>query len=342
MSVFFTCCRVNAPFLILLLLLCGLGQPARATHIVGGEMQLEHQSGATYMLTLNVYFDGVTGDPGALDPSLTASIFEKATNRRMDDIELPLISNTPVNYTNTACAIPSLVTKLLVYRESIVLPPNVYANPLGYYVAVERCCRNRTISNIVLPSDAAQTFYMEFPAVVRNGQPFIDSTPRTFPPLADYACINELFYYDFGGQDSDGDSLVYDLVTPLNGHARPGMPKPPHGDPRPVSANQLEFWALRTESDSGQPYPGHRRANRPPNGAAHCQGPVRVWGAVLGVSQGPENRGNPARFPVAGARRLPVQRRAVAAGGAGGPWGPARVPGRARYAAPGAQRQPLS
>ena len=101
-----------------------------------------------------------------------------------------------------------------------------FSSPGGYYVAVENCCRNGAISNIVNPGAAAQTFYLEFPAVTQNGQPFVDSTPRIFPPLSDYACRNELFYFDFGGQDPDGDSLAYDMVTPFNGHASSGNPNP--------------------------------------------------------------------------------------------------------------------
>ncbi|MFD2787531.1 gliding motility-associated C-terminal domain-containing protein [Hymenobacter rubripertinctus] len=62
--------------------------------------------------------------------------------------------------------------------------------------------------------------------MVRNGMALRNSTPRIFPPLSDYACLRELFYYDFGGQDVDGDSLVYDLVTPLNGSSSAAEPKP--------------------------------------------------------------------------------------------------------------------
>ncbi len=221
----------------LALLLLGAG-PARATHIVGGEMELVHQNGENYLLVLNLYFDAVNGSAGALDNDLTASIFEKNGNTRMTDVLLPLVSNTFVNYTNPTCAIGSLSTRRLVYSAPVVLPAATYASPGGYYAAVERCCRNNTIANIVRPSEAAQAFYLEFPAVVRNGRPFYDSTPRIFPPLADYACRNELFYYDFGGVDADGDSLIYDLVTPLNGHAEADPlgqygPKPPRAAPAP-------------------------------------------------------------------------------------------------------------
>jgi gliding motility-associated-like protein len=228
-------CRRPFPFLLLLIGLLTGARAAQATHIVGGEMELAYQQGSSYNLILNLYFDAANGSPGALDPDLTASIFEKGSNRRMVNVVLPLTSNNFVNYTNPACAIGSLSTRKLVYSRVISLPATTFTNPTGYYVAVERCCRNNGIRNILSPSTAAQTFYMEFPAVVRRGQPFIDSTPRIFPPLADYSCLNELFYYDFGGQDADGDSLVYDLVTPFNGHSSSGLPKPAAAEPAPYA-----------------------------------------------------------------------------------------------------------
>jgi len=205
--------------MVLLAMLGLLPRVASATHIVGGELELRHQAGSLYQLTLNLYFDAINGDPGALDNQLVASIFAKGTNQRMVNVTLPLSNNTFVTYTNPACAVGSLSTRKIVYSAPLFLNEGTYTNPAGYYVAVERCCRNLAISNIISPGAAGQTFYLEFPAVVRNGAPFIDSTPRIFPPLGDYACRNELFYYDFGGQDEDGDSLAYDMVTPLKGHS---------------------------------------------------------------------------------------------------------------------------
>lgn len=219
---------------VLLILFMGLGRSARATHIVGGEMDLQYRSGSSYALTLNLYFDALNGNIGALDTALTVSIFDRATNNRMQNLTLRLRTNTFVNYTNPACSsTSSLVTRRLVYTAGVELAANRYNSQAGYYAAVERCCRNNGISNIQSPGDAGQTFYLEFPAVVRNGQPFRDSTPRIFPPLSDYACRGELFYYDFGGQDVDGDSLVYELATPFNGNSTPGNPKPFAAAPQP-------------------------------------------------------------------------------------------------------------
>ena len=223
----------SRPGLLLLGLLLPLAAPA--THIVGGELDLQHRTGNNYTLTLNLYFDAVNGDPGALDREMTASIFDKTTNQRKANVVLPLVGNTFVSYTNPACAVGALSTRRLVYTRDLVLPAAAYANPAGYYVAVERCCRNVTITNIRAPGAAAQAFYLEFPPVVRNGVPFLDSTPRIFPPLGDYACRNELFSYDFSGQDPDGDSLAYDLVTPLNGHTTTAVPAFAQSEPAPYA-----------------------------------------------------------------------------------------------------------
>lgn len=220
---------------LLLLLILSAGR-AWATHIVGGELDLQHNSGSQYILTLNLYFDDVNGNAGALDQQMQASIFAKSTNARLTNLELPLVSNTFVSYTDPACAVGTLRTRKLVYKTTVSLPANTYNSAQGYYVAIERCCRNNSISNIIAPGAAGQAFYLEFPSVVRNGQPFIDSTPQIFPPLSDYACRSELFYYDFGGTDQDGDSLVYDMVTPLNGHSSAnGQNTAPIASPAPYS-----------------------------------------------------------------------------------------------------------
>ncbi|GAB3825636.1 hypothetical protein GCM10028821_06760 [Hymenobacter jeollabukensis] len=237
----------------LLALLLGLLRPARATHIVGGELDLQYQNGSVYRLTLNLYFDAINGSTGAIDIDATAGIFEKGTNRRIQDVTLNAAGNSFVPYTNPVCAIGTLSTRKLVYSALLTLPEGTYNSPNGYYVAVERCCRNGVINNIVNPGNAGQTYYLEFPAVVRNGQAFRNSTPRIFPPLSDYACVGELFYFDFGGQDADGDSLVYDMVTPLNGHASTNQPRPAQASSAPYSEVSWTSGLSRTNQMPGTP-----------------------------------------------------------------------------------------
>ena len=225
---FWSPARLPGPSRAAWLLLCGLlllAGRARASHIVGGELELTHTTGSAYILTLNLYFDNAAASD-LITGTITASIFDKASNSRMQDVALPITSNAMVNYSNPLCARSSLSTRKLVYSKEIMLPAGTYNGPQGYYAAVEQCCRNASIANIVNPGNAAETFYLEFPAVTRSGQSFFDSTPRLFPALSEYACLGEPFYYDFAGTDADGDSLAYDLVTPLNGHASINAPRP--------------------------------------------------------------------------------------------------------------------
>ena len=42
------------------------------------------------------------------------------------------------------------------------------------------------------------TYTLQFPPIVdSSGSPFVNSSPKLFPPLSDYACVNQLFYIDF-------------------------------------------------------------------------------------------------------------------------------------------------
>jgi len=224
-----------------LMILLFLGNVAVASHIVGGEFELLHIQGYQYRLNMILYFDDIHGEPGAREGWVQVGIFEKRSNRLVSLVQLPLESETNVNYTQPICSHGELVTERFLYTTNLTLPPEIYNDPQGYYIAWERCCRNYNISNIYSEDQnsnprgtaryAGQTFYLEFPPVVKDGIPFVDSTPRLFPPLNDYACTSRPYYADFTGRDDDNDSLVYSLVTPLSTHT--GEPYPTDYIPAP-------------------------------------------------------------------------------------------------------------
>ncbi|HEY0656725.1 MAG TPA: gliding motility-associated C-terminal domain-containing protein [Chryseosolibacter sp.] len=222
---------------IILILFCVLALPVLASHIVGGEFELVHMSGNQYRLNLILYFDEVNGSQGAKDQQVTARIFRKRDNAVMMDVLMTLGPTTSVPYTQPECAVGALKTSKLIYSSVITLAPDKFNDSEGYYVAWERCCRNYNITNIFSENPnfagqyAGQTFYLEFPAVKKNGNTFINSSPRLFPPLSDYGCINKPYYVDFAGIDDDGDSLVYTMVQPLNTKSSEALP--PGGFPRP-------------------------------------------------------------------------------------------------------------
>jgi gliding motility-associated-like protein len=174
------------------------------------------QGDFTHQLNLNLYFDDVNGNPGAIDRTLTVGFFRKRDNFLIDYVTLSLTNNNLISYTNPACVQSNAVrTRLLQYSVLLNLSP--LDDPQGYYVVWERCCRNGVISNIQNPGDAGSTFYLEIPPVRINGNNFTNSTPIFKTLTGDYICLNRPFTFEFGATDADGDSLVYSLVTPLNG-----------------------------------------------------------------------------------------------------------------------------
>ena len=213
-----------------LVILCFLALPVMGSHIVGGEFEIIHINNNTYRVNLILYFDQLNGDPGARDYNIVAAIFRKRDNQFMQNVTFTSPSETNVNYTQPSCSRGEIVTSKLVYSTNLVLSDSRYNDPQGYYIIWERCCRNYTITNIYSENPqaggaaAGQTFYLEFPPVVKDGQPFINSSPRLFPPLNDYACPRKPYYVDFAGVDDDGDSLVYSLVPPMSTHTVAALP----------------------------------------------------------------------------------------------------------------------
>lgn len=226
---------------IILTLLLLVSFPLLASHIVGGEFELVHISGTRYRLSLIYYFDVINNTfngvkPEVSEPTLTAHIYQKSTNTLIRSVALSFASKTRVSYTQPTCSKGEIVTDKLIYSSEIDLSESIFNSPQGYYISWERCCRNYTITNIFSaqpPSSqfAGQTFYLEFPAVVKNGESFVNNSPHLFPPLNDYGCVNKPYYTNFAGTDDDGDSLIYSLVTPLNTFSNAAVPNPPSAGP---------------------------------------------------------------------------------------------------------------
>jgi hypothetical protein len=210
---------------------------AYATHIVGGEFRLVHIQGYQYELRLVQYFDEVNGDPEAEDDFAQVYIYRKSDDVVVRVVNVNQESSSFVPYTNPSCTDESILFRKITYSTQISLPPADFSDPEGYYVVFERCCRNNIVSNLVSPETTGQTFYMEFPPVNRNNQPFVNSSPLFSDPISDYACINETFNYNFAATDPDGDSLVYSLTAPYNSSRFQPVPPPTPAPHQPVTFN---------------------------------------------------------------------------------------------------------
>ena len=213
-----------------------------ANHIVGGEIEMIHigaENSFTYRVKLIQYFDcAQTANPGP-DDLISYTIFRKSDGQAMRNGTMFITNQEFVPYTNPDCALGFLCTLKVEYSHEITLDPDDFNDPAGYVIVWERCCRNWSTKNLVNPGWNGMTYTLHFPPVVdSNGNPFINSSPRLFPPLSDYACVNQLFYIDFAGKDDDGDSIVYSLAAPLDDNQPNVEPidpvPPPTSPPHPI------------------------------------------------------------------------------------------------------------
>ncbi|QNL21320.1 gliding motility-associated C-terminal domain-containing protein [Hyphobacterium sp. CCMP332] len=232
-----------------------------STHIVGGEIELVHDTGYFYTVNLIMYFDEFNGNPQAKDNFLRIGIFRQLDDVFMDSVFLPKVSEASVPYSFPDCSIAELNTSRIIYSAQLELDPNIYTDINGYYMVWDRCCRNNNISNLLSPGAQGQAFYLEFPPVNIGGTPFINSSPVLFPPVSDYACLNEFFYFDFSGTDPDGDSLVYSMAEPIRGWSSVNNPSPflPFPGPYPTVIWQSGF-------DVDSMIPGNPPLNISPTG----------------------------------------------------------------------------
>lgn len=234
-----------------------------ASHIVGGEIEFypTNRSANRFYIGLNFYFDQANGRPAAETSTVNLYFFRKSDNAPMGTIELPQTTRKLINYTNPTCSTQNtdLRTLLIRYSSEITINSQNFADPKGYYIVWERCCRNNIITNIVNPAGTGETFYTEFPALVQNNLPYTNSSPKFGELKGDYICINRPFTFDFGGTDADGDSLVYSLSKPWAGYASSSNPEP---IARGASSYPEVTWAAGITNENMIPGPRPLSINR--------------------------------------------------------------------------------
>jgi gliding motility-associated-like protein len=213
----------KALFVIALL----VGFCSQAFHIVGGEIEFITLRAGLYKINVIQYFDEVQVENPGPEGAAEVYIFSNFDNSLISKHILRLEEQIPVSYTFPECARGELATSRVVWSiDSLELEPLEYADPEGYYIVWERCCRNETVVNINNPRSTGMKYTLEIPPLWKDGKPFINTSPVLFKPLSDYACINQLYYTEFTGIDPDGDSLAYSLVRPLNTVTQDALPIP--------------------------------------------------------------------------------------------------------------------
>jgi Secretion system C-terminal sorting domain len=184
---------------LLLSLILGLGLTnfASASHMMGGQITIEHIGGMDYRVVYTAYRD-MTGIP----------IAQVASINFMDSVS----GNSfivPIPYDS---AVTVLVPGVEEYvYDTIVTFPNMGS----WYVSYEECCRNAAILNMTQPGGESHHFY----SIVQIDSS--NSTPVFLNPPIVLAQENVPFYYNPLPFDVDGDSIAWSLDIPLSSNGTP-------------------------------------------------------------------------------------------------------------------------
>ncbi len=196
------------------ILLVAGAEKAHATHAAGSDIKYRCLGGLQYEIEVTFYRDC----GGVAEPS-NITINYKSTNGNKN---LNVTANKSTDPTNGAeITVPCTTAastcnggsgtgiRKWIYKATVTLPSAQSDWVFSYSV----CCRNCSITTVSNPCASNSVLYVE--AKLNNLLASCNSSP-TFSniPIA-FVCIGQNFNYNHGVIDPDGDSLAYQLITPM-------------------------------------------------------------------------------------------------------------------------------
>ena len=183
---------------------------AIATHAMGSDLTYRCLGGSTYEITLTIYRDCVgsalTDEQNIEIRSATCGVpnfIEKADRTSIVELSPLCPAQQPLSTCNGG-PLPG------VEEHKYTL---IYTFPqqcTDWTLSWQLCCRNFAITNSVINTNTRM--YIE--ANLDNLTVLCNSSPTFTVPPVPYICDGELFFYNNGAVDPDGDSLAFELIDP--------------------------------------------------------------------------------------------------------------------------------
>lgn len=218
-----------------------------ARHITGGELSYKFLPGAStgtsykYEITLKLYRDCFS--TGAqLDASAFITIYSKGTAGALtifENRETAMTRRDVLTLSSPGKCIdnpPPVCYEVGVYIFTTTLP----ANPNGYTIAYQRCCRIENMSNVSGSGQVGATYTADVPGTNISVDAPKNSSPEFSTKDTVIVCEDNYFVYDFSARDTDSDSLSYSFCAAYAGGS-PGEPQPNPADPPPYRSVPYAF-----------------------------------------------------------------------------------------------------
>ena len=189
---------------------------ANATHLVGGEITYECLGDNMYRITMKIYRNCNSASQGAFPDPAPMTIYSGSGNTytQVRNRDIFLVEDFPpeIDPPNTPCLTipPDVCVEAGTYVWEVELPT---INDT-YTIVHQRCCRNGSITNIFTPGDVGITYSVE---ITPTAQASCNNSPvfNDFPPTV--ICANQPLVFDHSATDQEGDQLVYEFCSPLQG-----------------------------------------------------------------------------------------------------------------------------
>jgi len=167
------------------------------THLMGGEMTVEHLGGTDYVIHLTAYRD-----------TLGVPFQSNADFIVYDNLGGIVLMSTVYQSAGSGALMTGYPYGVETYffHDTITVP-----GPGEYTVTWFNCCRNGAIQNLTDPLSENMYLSTTFTNVASGN----NSTPVFLAPPVTYLPINQPWQYNSLPFDVDGDSLVWTIDTPL-------------------------------------------------------------------------------------------------------------------------------
>lgn len=207
-----------------LLLCCLLGAwiSARATHFIGGNLEMRALDAAPgrYEIVFKAILEA-DQSATAITTYIEVFLYRKRDGKLLQTFRLDRTRRDPLIFSNQACGqATGTRPEQVLFSRTVTWNPAELNDPGGYFLLTNDCCRNEGITNLQPGSSGLSTSYtLEFPALRRGTQAVLNSSPTFRLVNGEVICRGELFRMNFQADDPDGDRLRYSLVNPLAGGA---------------------------------------------------------------------------------------------------------------------------
>ncbi|MFM9050896.1 MAG: PKD domain-containing protein, partial [Bacteroidota bacterium] len=206
-------------------------EESKASHAMGADLTYEHISGNTYRITFSFYrfCDGIF-PPSSFTVTATSSCYPTTT------INIPCINfNTPTEISPVCSTAQSTCTggtfigvQQYIYQGNITLPGPC----VDWRFSAQECCRNATITTT---ANGAGDYLHVF-ALLNNTNSSTNNSPTFANYPVPFACRGQRFCFNHGASDVDGDSLVFQMITPLTVGGVPLQYGPGYTAAQPVTS----------------------------------------------------------------------------------------------------------